>query len=238
MTDVQILNPIEYPCWDNLIETNDQTTFFHTTAWAKVLSESYAYKPLYFTIIENGKLAGLIPLMEIDSWLTGKRGVSLPFTDECHPLAKDDRQFSSLFKTVTEYGKKSGWKAIEIRGGNSYFIEEPTFSKYYTHYLDLRLDKDKIYSGLRGSNKRNIKRAQNEGVDVEISYTRDAVGSFYELNCLTRKHHGLPPQPWHFFENIYENVISVKKGFVALARFSKNIIAGAVYFHFNGNGDF
>ncbi|RPJ11072.1 MAG: methicillin resistance protein, partial [Deltaproteobacteria bacterium] len=76
--NISILNPIEHPDWDDLLLTADRATFFHTTAWARVLSESYGYKPLYFAAIDNGKLAGLIPVMEIDSWLTGKRGVSLP----------------------------------------------------------------------------------------------------------------------------------------------------------------
>jgi hypothetical protein len=73
MTEIQIINPIEYPGWDELLLTSTQSTFFHTSAWAKVLSESYKYKPLYFTIIEKGMLSALIPVMEINSFLTGKR---------------------------------------------------------------------------------------------------------------------------------------------------------------------
>ena len=73
--EVEIINPIEYPGWDDLLLTNDQSSFFHTSAWASVLVESYSYTPLYFTIIEAGKLSALIPLMEIKSFLTGKRGI-------------------------------------------------------------------------------------------------------------------------------------------------------------------
>jgi len=61
------------------------------------------------------------------------------------------------------------------------------------------------------------------------------VKEFYRLNCLTRKDHGLPPQPFFFFENIFKHVISKGLGMIALARSSKKIIAGAVYFHFGGN---
>ena len=63
--NLEIINPIDYPNWDELLLTNDQTTFFHTSDWAKVLCESYRYKPLYFTVIEDGKLSALIPIMEI-----------------------------------------------------------------------------------------------------------------------------------------------------------------------------
>ena len=57
---------------------------------------------------------------------------------------------------------------------------------------------------------------------------------FNRLNCITRKLHGLPPQPYHFFEKIYEHIISQKKGFVVLAYYQNKPVAGAVYFHFNG----
>ena len=86
---IQIINPIDYPDWDDLLLTNDQTTFFHTSAWAKVLCESYKYRPLSFTVIENGKLSALIPIMEVSSLLTGKRAVSLPVTDECHAITQN-----------------------------------------------------------------------------------------------------------------------------------------------------
>jgi hypothetical protein len=62
MNPITIVNPIEYPNWDDLLLTNDQSTFFHTSAWARVLHESYKYKPLYFTSIDNGKLSALIPV--------------------------------------------------------------------------------------------------------------------------------------------------------------------------------
>ncbi len=64
---LQILNPIEYPNWDELLLTNENYSFFHTSGWAKVISESYNYKPLYFTEIENDKLTALIPIMAVNS---------------------------------------------------------------------------------------------------------------------------------------------------------------------------
>ncbi len=60
----------------------------------------------------------------------------------------------------------------------------------------------------------------------------EAVQVFYRLNCITRKRHGLPPQPWHFFKSVYDHVISKGHGMVALAYHKGEPIAGAIYFHF------
>ena len=233
MSDIQIINPCTYPHWDELLETNDQTTFFHTAAWAKVLSESYGYKPLYFAIIEDGYLIGLVPIMEIDSVLTGRRGVSLPFTDECHPIAKNDKYFETVMNTISQYGKKAGWKYIQIRGGQDHFRQAPANTIYCQHTLKLSTDLDLIFKGFKGSVKRNIKRAQKEQIQVRISNTGDVIDAFWKLNCLTRKNHGLPPQPIRFFKNIFKHVIAQGKGFVAVALHRMEAVAGAVYFHWN-----
>jgi lipid II:glycine glycyltransferase (peptidoglycan interpeptide bridge formation enzyme) len=42
----------------------------------------------------------------------------------------------------------------------------------------------------------------------------------------------MPPQPHRFFSNIFKYVISAGKGQVVLARFSGQVIAGCIYFHF------
>jgi hypothetical protein len=55
---------------------------------------------------------------------------------------------------------------------------------------------------------------------------------FYDLNSLTRRRHGLPSQPFHFFKKVYDHIISRNLGLLVIASYEKNPIAGAVYFHF------
>ena len=50
--------------------------------------------------------------------------------------------------------------------------------------------------------------------------------------------HGLPPQPFYFFKDIYKHILSLKKGFVVLAVFNERPVAGAVYFHIGGKAIF
>lgn len=232
MSNIEIINPIHYSAWDELLLTNDQTTFFHTSAWARVLAESYNYKPLYFSSIDNDKLSALIPFMDIKSFLTGKRGVSLPFTDYCPPIVSDKTNFQEIIDELIEFGKKAGWKYLEWRGGEKYFQDKNPSSFYYGHTLDLTSDEKKIFGKFRSSTRRNIKRAVKEGVKIEVCCSLKSMGEFYRLNCITRKRHGLPPQPYFFLKKVHEHIISKKKGLIVLASHLNKTIAGAVYFHF------
>ena len=77
------------------------------------------YKPLYFTSIDNGKLSALIPIMEIKSFITGKRGVSLPSTDYCQPIFSGETDSQEIIDELIAFGEKAGWRYIEWRGGES-----------------------------------------------------------------------------------------------------------------------
>jgi hypothetical protein len=203
-----------------------------------VLHESYGYKPVYFTLSENGKTLGLMPFMEVDSCLTGKRGVSLPFSDCCRPLCTSKEHFEKMAQGVKDYGLEAGWKYIEWRDTGSLFRKEPDFSSYYVHTLSLERELEKIFSALRDSTRRNIRKAGKNGVSVEILNSYDSVRHYYRMHRITRKQHGFPPQPFKFFEKIFQHVIAAKKGMVAIASHRSKPIAGAIFFHFGDRAVF
>ena len=260
---IQVINPIEYKGWDELVLSHPDYSFFHSSGWARVLSESYRYTPVYFTALTEKRFSALLPVMEVKSILTGTRGVSLPFTDYCEPIMNGGHSFEDLLDQVIGFGKKQNWKYIELRGGcrddsaftshvsrlrsdasgssvlgpQSFFSEAQSpsllpYGSYLGHVLGLGGNEEEVLNGFRDSARRNIKKANKEGVGVEIFNSLDSVREFYRLNCLTRRDHGLPPQPYGFFKNIHQHVISKDHGFVVLASYQGKYIAGAVFFHF------
>jgi hypothetical protein len=203
---MQIINPLNYPGWDELLLSHPNCSIFHSSNWARVLHEAYGYKPQYFAEIHDGKLLSLIPCMEVNSIITGRRGVSLPFTDYCEPIITEKKSTQDFIKEMIIYGKKSGWKSIELRIGNSLPKEILPSSFYYGHTLELKQGIEKLFRNLRDSTKRNIKKAIKEGVETNIYTSVESVREFYHLNCLTRRDHGLPPQPY-FFLGKYMNIL-------------------------------
>jgi hypothetical protein len=230
--DIEIINPITYPNWDDLLLSCPDYSFFHSSAWSRVLAESYGYTPLYFTVLEKRRVQALVPIMEVNSFITGKRGVSLPFTDFCDPIIPNGDPFLELLDYIIEYGDKNGWKYLELRGGQNFLSFNSPSSTYLGHTLHLSKDYGGLLSTFRDSTKRNIKKAVKEGVKAGIFNSLESIKDFYRLNCMTRRQHGLPPQPFSFFKKIHDHVISKNLGLVILASYSQRAIAGAVYFHF------
>ncbi len=233
---IEVLNPLDRPDWDLVLLRAPGASFFHSSAWAKVLSESYGYTPQHFTLTEEGRLRALVPIMEVNSFLTGKRGVSLPFTDYCDPILDGGMSFHDLFNQIVEFGRRRKWKYVELRGAHNLSPMSPWLIRYLGHTLDLTKGEKALYSGLRDSTRRNVKKAEKEKVQVRMEDSLKAVKEFYSLNCMTRREHGLPPQPFHFFRRVHRDVISRGNGFVALAYFRGETVSGNMYFHFGDQG--
>jgi hypothetical protein len=229
---MEIIDPTQYPNWDKLLLSTPGSTFFHTSAWAKVLRDSYNYKPLYFAILDTGGIRALIPVMEVNSFLTGKRGVSLPFSDYCEPIISGEISFRDMLSHVIEHGRKFGWKYLELRGSNAFLEKEISSKNYFGHTLSLEEDPEKLFLRVSHATRKNIRKAERENVDVRFYDSLDSMREFYRLHLITRKHHGVPPQPYSFFENIYHSLILKGFGLVSLATYRDIYVAGAVFLHF------
>lgn len=226
----EVLNPLEIPGWDDLVMTHPDYTFFHGSAWARVLHETYGYTPFYFTVREEDCLLALMPVMEVDSWLTGRRGVALPFTDDCEALVSERVEGRALLEQTLQFGRSQRWKYFECKGGKRLVPEACASLNYYRHTLALTGDEQALFDRFEPSVRRAVRKAQKEGVTTEVAYSFESIKTFYRLHCRTRQVHGQPPQPFAFFEHIHKHIIANRMGLVVLARHANRPVAGGIYF--------
>jgi CelD/BcsL family acetyltransferase involved in cellulose biosynthesis len=229
MPEAAAVNPSGQKDWDELLLRTPGSSFFHTAAWADVLREAYRYEPLWLMIRSQEAFEALLPVMEVNSPLTGIRGVSLPFTDYCEPIASGAAPFRELFAAAVALGKKRHWRYLELRGAEAFLDPTEPSEWHYGHALDLGETGTGRFSD---ATRRNIKKAEKQNLEVTLSASPDALQSFCRLNMLTRRSHGLPPQPNRFFQCIYNHILSRNRGFIVLASLKGKAIAANVYFTF------
>ena len=225
MGNVKIIDPLTDLTWNSTCKESP----FYTSNWAEVISGTYGYKPLYFVLCENERIRSYIPVMVIDNILTGKRGISLPFSDICEPYAVSRTDFKELFDYIIDYGMKDRWRTFEIRGGKEFLSDHKMLSMYYEHLLDLSKTIDALLLGFKENVRRNIKKAVQSRVEISFYQTEDALKEFIRLNKVTRKRHGLPSQPVKFFYNLYEKIIMKKSGLIISAKHEGRTIASNIY---------
>jgi hypothetical protein len=232
---MRLLDSLDAPEWDQVVALHPEANCFHTTAWAKVLHQTYKHQPFYLQFSDKGTLAAVIPLMEIRSRFTGCHGVCLPFSDICEPLIFDPDVAESVRDQLVSFAQQRGWSHLEIRGGKSFPLASAAGGRFYGHTLNLSSDSTQMFGRFAGSVRRAIRKAERSAVNAIAVTDRQAISDFYELHVLTRHRHGLPPQPVSFFSNIYEHMIKPGHGFTVLARRGSRTITAAIFFRFGKN---
>lgn len=229
---IDVVNPLKLANFNAEVLKFPDATIFHSIEWLKVLVDSYGYQPHYLMSKNENNINAIIPLMEVNSRLTGKRGICLPFSDYCEPLLSDSADAVNIWEKLNWLGKTGAWQFIETRGKSALNTNHLPNETFYRHRISLTENEKVVFNNLRGNYRSKIRKSIKEGVEVRHLTTMAAMEDYYRLHCLTRKRHGLPPQPLYFFKNIHKHIISQNLGFVSLAFYNNQTVAGAVYFHF------
>jgi lipid II:glycine glycyltransferase (peptidoglycan interpeptide bridge formation enzyme) len=137
-----------------------------------------------------------------------------------------------MFGAVVAHAVRVGWDTIDLRGGRGFLDGQPPAAQFLVHTLPLGPDEAEVVRAFRPATRRNVRRSERGLLRIERHTSRSAVADYYRLHCGTRRRHGLPPQPWRFFESLQRHVFARGRGYVVLASGAGGPVAGAVFFHF------
>jgi CelD/BcsL family acetyltransferase involved in cellulose biosynthesis len=204
------IDPLTDQRWDELVRAHPRASVFHTVAWMKALYRTYRYTPVAFTTSPPGSpLANGLAFCDVRSWLTGRRLVSLPFSDHCEPLVDDPADVQKLVAGLQQRFHEQNWRYVELRplqnlpGGAGAFQASET---YCLHQLDLNPDLETLFRRLhKDSTQRKVRRGEREGLTIQQGQSEALLDAFCHLQLVTRRRHQLPPQPRQWFRNLIDS---------------------------------
>jgi CelD/BcsL family acetyltransferase involved in cellulose biosynthesis len=226
------IDPLRDVRWASFVSRHPQGSVFHTPSWLEALRRTYGYRPIVLTSRPHAvELVDGIPFCEVKSWINGSRLVSLPFSDHCQPLLECAGDFGAFTACLGEHRSRSHWQYVEIRvvggtvldreglsvptkserqcddsiplGLNGWASDFGKYEEYNFHRINLRSDLGTLFSNFHKSCiQRKIHRAERERLEYEAGRSESDLAKFYRLLLLTRRRHGLPPQPITWFRNL------------------------------------
>jgi CelD/BcsL family acetyltransferase involved in cellulose biosynthesis len=203
------IDPLCDPRWADFVERHPQASVFYTAGWLEALRRTYDYEPVAYTTTPPGvELTNGIALCRVDSGITGRRMVSLPFSDHCAPLVERDEELDGLAHALEHDCAREGWKYIEIRPRTACAVPPAWLAAvqpYVLHSIDLRPTMDEIFRRLhKNSTQKKIERAQREELAHEEGRGKALLAKFYHLLLRTRRRQQLLPQPRDWFSNLVD----------------------------------
>jgi CelD/BcsL family acetyltransferase involved in cellulose biosynthesis len=203
------LNPLTDQRWDDFVEQHPRGGIFHTSGWMQALRTTYQYQPKWVTTSEpSAPLSAGILFCEVNSWLTGRRLVSLPFSDHCDPLVLSPAEASGLVEHLQTMMAGGKYRYIEFRPSEpaSWLAGNRAAARcesFHLHTLSLDLPSGDLFQRMhKDCIQRKVRRAERESLSYVKGRTERLLDHFYQLLLLTRRRHQLPPQPFQWFRNL------------------------------------
>lgn len=208
-----LIDPIRDDSWQPFIAHHPRGSVFHSRKWLLALRNTYGHKPI--AIVERSStdnIQSAILVCAIDSWITGRRLVSVPFADHCDPLLADSAHLPSLLLTLEETCRFEGYKYAEMRPLSSTFSESFSESgfvrtaSYGHHSIDLHPAIDDLFAMLHTSCvQRKIRRAESVSLEYRTGRDDTTLRHFYRLLLATRRRHGVVTQPFRWFQELAQS---------------------------------
>ena len=234
MKDIEVITPLDDPRWSGFVDLHPKASIFHTREWMAALTKTYGYSPFAIArISQGGEIGAAIPVCAVESWLTGKRLISLPFADHCEPLVGSSSEMLNLVAALEVINREGKYNYVELRPlSDSFWAEDGGLhvcesASYSHHVVDLRPNTQELFGRLHAScARRKIRRAEQQHLAYESGRSEDMVQQFYRLMVITRRRHSLLPQPIAWFQNLAHEF--GEKLTVHLARKADDTIAGII----------
>ena len=207
--EIYRIDPIQDHRWEQFLQTHPGASVFHTPAWLNALRGTYGYEPAVFsTSAPTHPIRSGLAFCRVQSWLTGSRLVSVPFADHCQPLFNASEDGRSLAAFLPRLVEQEHCDYVEVRlltpealGPTQNGLARS--ATFLHHALDLRPPLPALFDRLHKSCfQRRIRRAEKEGLTYAEGTSDSLLRQFYSLLVLTRRRHGVPPQPLAWFRNL------------------------------------
>jgi len=218
--------------WLDFVSKQENANIFHHPAWAELLSDCYGYRPSLLALQNgDGFMAAGLPVLDVNSRLTGHRAVSLPFSDFCPPLGEN---IATLVRELKAWRTQNRWPQILVHWplpeGDGVFPGEITAR----HITQLDPDPQVVFRKFKRTQvQQPIRQAEKAGVVIRRGEGWEDVRLFCGLHLQTRRRLGTPAQPLRFFRLLWERLIAQGLGFVMSAYQGEQLLAGAVFLHWN-----
>jgi FemAB-related protein (PEP-CTERM system-associated) len=189
--------------WDDFVLRAPDGTLAHRWAWLRIVSGTYGHKVIPLASARNGVLAGVLPLVQMNSRLFGRHLVSMPYLDTGGLCTAGDRAAQGALVSA----------AVELAAASSSHLELrhladpsipllPSLHKV-TMVVDLSGGEGAVWKRIHGNRRSQVRKAGRAGLTASV-HGREALTDFYRILATNLRDLGSPVHRRAFFSRIMD----------------------------------
>jgi FemAB-related protein (PEP-CTERM system-associated) len=183
--------------WDAFVDHCPDATFFHRIGWKGVLEGCFGHKTHYLLAERASRIVGVLPLVEVKSFLFGHSLCSLPFCAYGGAAATESAVIAALHRAARELGEGIGVEHLELRDRTPREPDWPQQDLYVTFRKEIFPDVEANMSAIPRKQRAMVRKGIKAGLASQVEKSADRFFALYADNV---HRHGTPPLPKRYFD--------------------------------------
>jgi serine/alanine adding enzyme len=188
--------------WDDYVLQSPRAHAYHLSAWRRIIDTSFGHRTYYLMSEDaEGRVNGVLPLVRLRSRIFGDFMVSVPYVNYGGPCADNEEIARALIGESARLGEANRVHHVEVRleAATDYGLR--VRSAKVSMRLPLPASPDQLWKGFPSKLRSQVKRAQQESMDVRIGREQE-LDAFYEVFAANMRDLGTPVYAKKFFATV------------------------------------
>lgn len=183
--------------WDAFVLAHPEATFFHRSGWQNILHNVFHHKTYFLYAQEDGRIAGILPLCHVNSWLFGNSLVSLPFAVYGGVVSVNAEVARALEEEAQRIAKSLGVAHLEWRNLSPRHADWPKQDLYVTFRKEIHSDIEANMLAIPRKQRAMVRKGIKHGLVSAIETNAERFFTLYANNV---RRHGTPALPKRYFQ--------------------------------------
>lgn len=187
--------------WDVFVESHADATFFHRAGWRDVVQDSFGHDCPFLLAEDGGAVVGVLPLVEIKSFLFGHAIISNGYSVCGGPIANTEDIRSALTAEAVKRFEQSGADYLEYRCPPQNEEGWATKSDLYAGFSwSIEADEDANLKQIPRKQRAVLRKALKNNLTVSFD---ESIETLYPLYALSVRNLGTPVFSKKYFQNLH-----------------------------------
>jgi len=215
--------------WAAYVENAAGGTLFHHPDWCENVQAVFGHRPLHHLALRGGRVVGVLPLMEVRSWLAGTLLVSVPYATYGGILGDDPAARQALAREAMRLADSRGARSLQLRSRTADVPGLTTDDRYasFTRRLPLRVDE---LGGYLPRKARAAARRACEREKLSVQHDASLLPMVWQLYARSMRRLASLNYPHRFFEALRARL--GRRAWVTVVRRAERPLAGLLSFVF------
>jgi serine/alanine adding enzyme len=190
-TTILIHEAADSALWDEYVATHPEATGYHFWRWREVFERGLGHACRYLVARSGDRVVGVLPLVEVNSWLFGRALSSLPYVNYGGVLADTPSIADRLAKHAGRLAADRSLQFVVFRHRRRALPDLPARTHKVTMLLSLDPEPTQMWQALDRKVRNQIRKAEKSGLTV-ISGHAELLEDFYVVFARNMRDLGTP----------------------------------------------